>query len=257
MLQTLSYELGVLAKAVHHKNLSAAAIHVGLSQPQLSRVISKIEKELNVVLLDRSARRKSGWTPLAQDLAITFSKGFGRLEAEIASVAQDIQLNEIHIGTLEGLSNIALEFVQDCFLHLQMKRVFLDVYDIAELDSQFLSNNLDLAFTVKPPGQKKFSHLLEVGYQQVDKVSSDKKTLVVSPFEFSATDKKTLDGASQALISNSLELRRRWLKERGGSGILPVDAKTGKGRGPYTIYLLGSEMLSPRLWDQISKLFKN
>ena len=257
MLQSLTYELGVLAKAVHHRNLSAAAVHIGLSQPQLSRVILKIEKELNVILLDRSARRKSGWTPLAQDLAVAFTKGFGRLESEIVAVAQNIELAEIHIGTLEGLSNIALEFANSCFSLLQMKKVFLDVYDFGDLDSQFLSNTLDLAFTVKPPGSRKFTHLIEVGYQQVERVATDKKILVISPFEFLATDKKSMDGASQALVSNSLDIRRRWLKERGGTGILPVDAKTGKGRGPYTIYLLGSEMLSPRLWDKITQIFQD
>ena len=61
-MQQLYYELGVLAKAVNFKNLSAAALHVGLSQPQLSRIIAKIEEELKIVLLDRSAKRKSGWT---------------------------------------------------------------------------------------------------------------------------------------------------------------------------------------------------
>lgn len=63
-MQQLYYELGVLAKAVNFKNLSAAALHVGLSQPQLSRIIAKIEEELKIVLLDRSAKRKSGWTNL-------------------------------------------------------------------------------------------------------------------------------------------------------------------------------------------------
>ena len=59
MLQNLAYELSVLVKAVQHKNLSAAAVHVGLSQPQLSRLVAKIEHELNIILLDRTARRKS------------------------------------------------------------------------------------------------------------------------------------------------------------------------------------------------------
>ena len=63
-MQQLYYELGVLAKAVNFKNLSAAALHVGLSQPQLSRIIAKIEEELKIVLLDRSAKRKSGWTSI-------------------------------------------------------------------------------------------------------------------------------------------------------------------------------------------------
>jgi hypothetical protein len=257
MLQSLTYELEVLGKAVHHKNLSAAAVHIGLSQPQLSRVISKIERELNITLLDRSARRKSGWTHLAQELAVAYSKGFGRLESEILALAQEMERTELHIGTLEGLSAIAMNFAQDCFSSLKMKSVYLDVFDFGDLDSQFLSNNLDLAFTVRLPSQRKFSHVLEVGYQQVEKISTDKKIIVASPFEFSATDKKNLDETTQAFVSNSLDMRRRWLKEMGGTGILPVDAKTGKGRGPYTIYALGSELLSPRLWKSICDIFEN
>ena len=108
MLQSVSYELSVLAKAVQHKNLSAAAVHVGLSQPQLSRLIAKIEAELNVMLLDRSARRKSGWTPLAHDLALTFTKGMSKLQSEILSMAEQREVTELHIGTLEGLSHIPL-----------------------------------------------------------------------------------------------------------------------------------------------------
>lgn len=255
MLQNLTYELGVLAKSVQHKNLSAASAHVGLSQPQLSRVISKIEKELNIILLDRAARRKSGWTHLAQDLALAYSKGFGRLEAEILSLAQERELTELHVGTLEGLSGIAMKFAQDCFSDLKMKCVYLDVLDFAELDSQFLNQSLDLAITVKIPGSRKFGHVLEIGYQQVEKVNSDKSTIVLSPYEFTAHEKKALEPNVHALVSNSLDIRRRWLKENGGTGIIPVDAKTGKGKGQYTIYVLGSELLSPRLWQKITKTF--
>lgn len=250
MIHNLTYELSVLAKAIQHKNLSAAAVHVGLSQPQLSRLIAKIESELKVILLDRAARRKSGWTEIAKELALTYSRGIGRLESEIMALAQEREVTELRIATLEGLSTIASQFASDCFQTLKMKVVHLDIYDFKELDSEFLSGNLDLIFTVKPPGRQKFHHLIEVGYQNMEKIISDKSTLVCSPFEFHG-----LDGASHALVSNSLALRTHWLKNIGGTGSLPVDTRQGRGKGFFTVSLVGSDLLSPKMWEQIEKLF--
>jgi DNA-binding transcriptional LysR family regulator len=255
ILHNLTYELSVLAKAIQHKNLTAAAVHVGLSQPQLSRLIAKIESELNVVLLDRSARRKSGWTPIATELALTFTKGLTRLQTEILGLATARELTELHIGTLEGLSNLAMQFAQQCFEQLHMKTVFLDIYEFADLDSHFMSGNLDLVFSVKAPGKQKHQRLLEVGYQQMERVSSNKDIAVLSPFEHSGEDKKNLEAFKHVLISNSLAVRSRWLHEFGGAGTLPIDAKKGKGKGFYSVYLVGTDLLSPHLWSRIEALF--
>lgn len=254
-LHGLIYELSVLAKAVHHKNLSAASVHIGLSQPQLSRLIAKIESELNVVLLDRTARRKSGWTPLAHEIALSFSRSMGRLQSEILSLAQESEPSELRIGTLEGLSNIAMAFSKSCIQNLEIKSVHLDVLDFKDLDSQFLNQNLDLIFTVKNPSKQKPQHVLEVGYQQIEKVQSNKDILVLSPYELAATDKKLIDSAKKLFVSNSLALRTKWLDEVGGSGNVPTDAKKGKGKGYYSIYLIGSDLLSPIVWKKIQELF--
>jgi hypothetical protein len=255
VIHLLAYEMGVLTKAIQHKNLSAAAVHVGLSQPQLSRLVQKIESELNVVILDRTARRKSGWTPLAQELALAFSRGMSRLDTEISALAQEREVTELHIGTLEGLSSIALKFAKQCFDQLGMHMVHLDVMDFKDLDSEFLSGGLDLIFTVRSPSKQKFGHMLEVGYQQEEKVLSDKDTLVMSPFEVSGFDKKTLEQTKKIFISNSLSMRSVWLNTHGGTGSLPADAKTGRGKGVYSVYLIGSDLLSPRLWTKVENLF--
>lgn len=254
MLQNLTYELSILAKAVQHKNLSAAAVHVGLSQPQLSRLIAKIEAELNVILLDRTARRKSGWTPLANELSLTFTKGIGRLQSEILSLAQEREATELRIGTLEGLSGIATQFVQQCFEKIGMRTIYLDVLDFKDLDSEFLSGNLDMIFTVRSPSKQKFNHQLEVGYQQMEKISTNKDVLLYSPFEFAGIEKKSLESAKNILISNSLALRSNWLHNIGGTGVLPIDAKKGRGKGFYSVYLIGSDLLSPKIWAQISEV---
>jgi DNA-binding transcriptional LysR family regulator len=253
MLQNLAYEMSVLAKAVEHKNLSAAAVHIGLSQPQLSRLIAKIESELNVVLLDRSAKRKSSWTAVAEELAVTFSKGLSRLEVDLLKIAQDREQNELHIGTLEGLASIALQFVQLCFSELKMKAVYLDILDFKDLDSQFIGGNLDLIFTVRPPTKQKYQHLIEVGYQQNEKVSSSKDVYVCSPFELTG-DKKNELNHPHLFVSNSLSLRRQWLKEVGGTGSLPTDTHKGKGKGYYSVLLIGSDLISEKLWKRIVEI---
>lgn len=254
MLQNLTYELSILVKAVQHKNLSAASVHVGLSQPQLSRLVAKIEADLSVILLDRSAPRKSGWTPVAQELALTFNRGLGRLQNEILAIAHDSEPTELRIGTLEGLANMASQFTQECFQQLSMKTVFLDVLDFKDLDSEFLSGNLDLIFTVRSPSKQKFHHQIEVGYQQLEKISTNKDLYVYSPFEYVGIDKKSLEPVKNILICNSLALRSHWLHNLGGTGSLPVDAKTGRGKGFYSVFLIGSDLLSPKLWNSISQL---
>ncbi|MEZ0391923.1 MAG: LysR family transcriptional regulator [Pseudobdellovibrionaceae bacterium] len=253
MIQNLTYELSVLSKAIQHKNLSAAAQHIGLSQPQLSRLIAKIESELSVILLDRSARRKSGWTPLAHDLSLTFTKGISRLQSDILSVAQESEVHELRIGTLEGLSAIATQFVQHCFDKINIPTVYLDVLDFRDLDSQFLSGNLDLIFSVRPPSKQKYKHQLEVGYQQMEKISTNKEIYIFSPFEFTGAEKKSMEPGKKTLISNSLSFRSHWLHQIGGTGILPIDAKRGRGKGYYSVNLFGSDLISPKLWTLISE----
>jgi len=68
-MEHFNWELSVLSRAVAYQNLSGASQHVGLSQPQLSRIIQKLEAQWSVVLLDRSAKRKACWTPAAYKLA--------------------------------------------------------------------------------------------------------------------------------------------------------------------------------------------
>lgn len=250
----LTYELSILAKAVQHRNLSLAAVHVGLSQPQLSRLIQKLESELKVVLLDRSSRRKSGWTPAALDLAAAFFRGMGRLEAEVLSVTRQADIDEIRIGTLEGLASIAIGFAEQFFEKMNIKRIDLDVLEYRDLDSLFLSGQLDLIFTARVPSRQKFKYQLEVGYQQHERISQDKNYLVLSPFEMAQAGPPDLEGYGKFLVSNSLQVRSRWLQDFGGTGTLPVDAKRGKGKGYYSVYLLGNDLLSVNLWEQMAEV---
>ena len=250
-MHSIHYELSILAKAIHHKNLSAAALHVGLSQPQLSRIIAKIEDELQIVLLDRSAKRKSGWTPLATQVSEIFEKTQRRMEAELKTVSNAEMVAELHIGTLEGLASFAMKVAQICFEKVGIKKITLDIYDLSELESHFLSGDLDLIFSSKTPGRQKYTHLIEIGYQRLDKVEGSKDTAVMSTFEFNRNHDKEKMNHEHVLVSNSLMIRKEWLEKIGGVGYLPSEAKKGKAKDQEPVLLIGSELLSPQLWSEI------
>ena len=251
-MQHIYYELSVLGKAIHFKNLSAAALHVGLSQPQLSRIIAKIEDELKIVLLDRSAKRKSGWTPVAFQLSVMFEKSSKRLESELAHLSQNQIVAELKIGTLEGLSSFAMSTCHYCFENVGVSKIFIEIYDLSELEAHFLSGNLDLIFTSKSPGRQKFKYFLELGFQVLEKIQTNKKFAVLSSFEHGRSVKKEMDEFKHVLVSNSLALRKDWFSSIGGTGYLPTEAKKGKSKEHEPVYLIGSEILNPVLWSQIS-----
>lgn len=250
-MQPLYYELSVLAKAVQFKNLSAAALHVGLSQPQLSRIIGKLEDELKVVLLDRSARRKSGWTKSALQIAQIFEQTNARMEGEILSVTHREMVDELSVGTLEGLAHVALETCRACFERVGIKKISLNIYDLSELEANFLSGDLDLVFTSKNPGRQKFRNIEEIGYQDFTTVKSNRRFGLYSTFEFKRAPRKEVEAFEHLLVSNSLAIKREWLREIGGTGKLPSEPRKNRTDESELILLIGSELLSPPLWSQI------
>nr|BFD65499.1 hypothetical protein HAGR004_05210 [Bdellovibrio sp. HAGR004] len=251
-MQQLYYELSVLAKAVNFKNLSAAALHVGMSQPQLSRIIAKIEDELKIVLLDRSAKRKSGWTSVAFQLSEIFEKSIRRLETELQGISNNQMVAELHIGTLEGLSDFALNASRLCFEEVGVKKITLDIFDLNELEANFLSGNLDLIFTSKQPGRQKFKYLMELGFQRLESIETSRKFNVLSTFEYGRANKKELEQFPHLFVSNSLAIRRSWFELNGGTGHLPTEAKRGRAKDAEPVMMIGSELLSPMLWENIT-----
>jgi DNA-binding transcriptional LysR family regulator len=250
-MQQLTYELSVLTKAVNFKNLSAAALHVGLSQPQLSRIIAKIEDELKIVLLDRSAKRKSGWTSVAFSLSEVFEKANRRLELELQSISNNQMVGELHIGTLEGLAPFALNTSRMCFEKVGVTKITLDIFDLNELEANFLSGNLDLILTSKSPGRQKFKYLLELGYQRLEHIQTSDKFAVLSSFEYGRANKKELEKFPHLFVSNSLVIRKNWFDQIGGTGHVPTEAKRGRAKDAEPVLMIGSELLNPLLWENI------
>ena len=145
-MQHIYYELSVLGKAIHFKNLSAAALHVGLSQPQLSRIIAKIEDELKIILLDRSAKRKSGWTPVAFQLSLMFEKSSRHLDAELANLSH----NQIVADALESLrlnpnkNRIIFNLLPETFIMKDVQDLYETIFDETYARNNFQKKILDL-----------------------------------------------------------------------------------------------------------------
>jgi len=253
-MQDVHYRLSILTKAIQHKNLSAAADHIGLSQPQLSRVISKLEEDFQVVLLDRGVRRKSSWTPTALKLSEVYLQNEMHLQASIRKIMGQQLFSTLRIGALEGLSILALHYVHALFNEIDIKEIHLDIFEIGELESHFEAGELDLIFSFKIPGRQKYRNVLEVGYQSVDPINSEGPYLVCSPYEFSQYKLKGKKLNKKVFLSNSLFLRKKWLKKFKGMGYIPskINLKPSDGKSP--LYLIGSDLLSPQIWTQVASI---
>jgi hypothetical protein len=252
-MDTLHWPLTVLSKAVHFKNLTGASAHVGLSQPQLSRLISQIEKEFDVILLDRSAKRKSGWTPAAIRLAEIYSQNARKLQTSIQEAIAAQVPTQLTIGTLEGQSELALSMAHHLLENSKVTELALDVYDQNDLEEKFFNGDLDLILTSHEPGKQKFKHVVEIGFQSLDEVETNTHFTVLSPFEFGRMKKKP---TNKVLISNSLAVRKFWVNTYGGKATMPSAIKKTKGRDMYPVLLIGTELFNESLWRTVLEAAK-
>lgn len=251
-METLHWPLSVLSRAVHFKNLTGASAHVGLSQPQLSRIVSQLEKEFNVTLLDRTARRKSGWTNTAFRLAEIYGQNSRKLQDALNEALAAQVPSQVRIGTLEGLSSIALNLAKSFLEDSKVHSVELDVFDQNELEQKFLNGDIDLMLSSRTPGKQKFKHVLELGQQTFKTFNDTDKVSVRSPYEHGSQKRKPEDRDRKLFISNSLALRKTWLETFGGVGDLPSKVKRGRG-AEHVVLLIGHELFHENLWDFVEK----
>jgi hypothetical protein len=254
-MERVFYELSVLTRAVAHKNLSGASNHVGLSQPQLSRIVKKIEEAFSVSLLDRTAKRNATWTPVAFQLAEFYARKIRSFDRDLEALVQRTQTMQLVVGTLEGLIPVALPFVHCLLEEAGIKLVEIDVFDLDRLESMFSKGELDLIFTSREPGRKKFTYARDLGYQSLDSINSNAHFQVMSTFEYGSR-RESLKHVDKVLISNSLGIRREWFDRFGGKGTLPSEPKKKQSSKLDTerIILLGAETLSRSVWEKLAKV---
>jgi hypothetical protein len=269
-LEGLSWELSVLSKAVAYKNLSGAAQNVGISQPQLSRIVGKLESELRAVLLDRGARRKSGWTPLAFQLAEVYLKSVRGLNSDVQKLIEGNEPRLLHVGTLEGLIQLAVKFGNHVLSNTGIETIEVNVYDLNVLEEKFFKGDLDVIFTAREPGRKKYQYSKHLGYQSLELVENSDKFRVMSSFEFGVSEvknarhnksKKGEQQGPKTIISNSLAVRRQWMESCGGIGTLPSPVRASKKAAASSnkvieeddVYLYAQDYLSSALWEKAAK----
>ena len=258
-VQNIHWQLSILSKAIHYKNLSGAASHVGVSQPQLSRIVSRLEEELGVVLLDRTARRKSGWTPVAFKIAETYFQTSRKLTQTLQQLKTDDEPTHLTIGTLEGLIPLASDFCAQALTQPRMQMVELNVYDISILEEKFAKDEVDLIFTFREPGRHKYRYVRELGYQVFDRRLGGDGPRVLSPYEYAnySQQKKPAKSAKARplLVSNSLTIRKLWIESFKGAGSIPSDVRRRKTADTdVPVMLVASDLLNPALWSRLEEI---
>lgn len=244
-ISSLIYPLKILEKAIHYKNLSAASQHIGLSQPQLSRLIKQLEEELQIQLLDRTSKRDTHWRPLAKELCDLFLNHQTSFSKNLSAFLNNSEPKNIHIGTLEGMRSFALTIANRLFKHGLVNEVFLDVLDLSPLEKEFSEGSHDLIITMRDPGKRKFKYESVLGYQEHVLQGNKEGIPAFSSFEVTQLKNKNLL-KSPKLISNSLLIREEWCLKHKGWSYLPKNLNESKKQSP--VILLAQDYLSEKLW---------
>ena len=250
--------LSVLSRAVHFQNLTAASQHVGLSQPQLSRLVGQLEQGLGVVLLDRGVRRKTNWTAMALRLAEMFDHTEHRLARAMQELLTEAMVSELKAACLEGLADLAVGQLGRLVKHPHWRLIHLDVLDQTEIEERFLNGSVDVIWTSRVPGKGKPRHQIELGFQSLNNRDSGTPVNLLSRYEFGQSRKRSVSSAHSrgtreplTIVSNSLRVRELWYDKIGGRGLFPSAVKSEKGRGQLPVLLLGSALLPEMVWQEL------
>ncbi|MCX6119411.1 MAG: LysR family transcriptional regulator [Proteobacteria bacterium] len=247
----LNWELNVLSRAIAFQNLSGAASHIGMSQPQLSRIISKLESEYGVMLLDRSSKRKSSWTAKAQKLVELYSELSDQFRIQVDQIAESKPMTTLRIATLEGLIHEAVEFASSLFKDGTCKTIELIVGDLGMIEERYFQGSIEFLLTSREPGKRKLVRSQIIGFQTLDLIETNARIQVLSLFEYSTLPKKHLiDPDKKRFVSNSLHARKEWLEREGGYGFIPspLKRKSTKNASHVPVYLIGLDHLTDVLW---------
>ncbi len=254
---TLAWELSVLERSVKFPTLSVASEHIGISQPQISRIIKKLEDELEVTLLERSSKRQTHWTPSAQKMADEFHKTRQNFRNMLYKNFRPDELFELKIGCLEGLSPLAVHFTKDLFAEDFCSHIELHVFDLSELTDHFHKGDLNIIFSSRSLGKTNQSVKRIIGYQNLAYIGTPDQPLhILSPTEkaLSLHSSRHARKHAKRLITNSLEVKKAWMKDSGVYGSLPSEVFANKRKSEKNlvcepVYLIGGQKLPKKVQD--------
>lgn len=249
-MSSLNERLEVISSCIDYKNLTSASQNVGLSQPQLSRIVKSSEDELGISLLDRSSPRHSTWTPEARGVVEIYLRSKKSLDAELGAYLEGTVQKELKIGCLEGLVTLGVESSAELLKNTLIEKVTLNLYDLNQLEAKFLSKDLDLAFTSRSPGRQKLAYERTVGHQTLNKIKTKNSEIrIFSSFEDLSSLNKVRHKLEKKLVSNSLAVRRSFQKIHGGEVLLPGEVMPIKVKGSVPVLLIGQEHVSKKIWQ--------
>lgn len=278
-MEQIAFELSILRRCVAFKNLTWAAQHVGLSQPQISRIIKKIETHVGFPLLDRSSKRTACWLPEALRLAEIHAQSVQNFERELQSLKVTGIPTSLKIGLLEGMMISLMSLIENLSRELQLQHIEICVFDLSELEEKFFRSEIDLLFSSQEPGKRKFENSLLIGYQNLDSHNKNDKDKVMSPFEYATRNSSTntlrkksvkesvgllpqqkgkTAPTGRMIISNSLEWRRLWIEKYKGHGYLPSSIHQKKSDGAIPVIALGADYpWMPLLFEKLQSRVKS
>ncbi len=254
---TLAWELSILERCVKFPNLSVASEHIGISQPQISRTVKKLETELDVLLLDRTSKRQTHWTPAALKIADEFQSTRKQFRSMLYKNFRKEELHEVRIGCLEGLSTLANQFAKWVFEEDLCSQIEIHVLDLGELSDHFHAGQLDLIFTSRSLGKTKQSVRRTIGYQNLSYIGDAETGLhVLSPTEkaLSLHSSRHSQKHAKRLVTNSLAVKKVWMQQKGIYGSFPSEIFPDKRKSTKTsvcepVLLIGSDKLPAKLQD--------
>ncbi len=255
-MNPIFWELSVLGRAIHFPNLSSAAANIGISQPQLSRIIKKIETELNTPLLSRESRRNSHWTPSALKIAEAYLKHNKKIGEELEQITQSSLPKKISIGFLEGLMPLAAQLGQHLLKSNLVTQLEMDVFDLSMLEETFLRGDLDVVLTARTPGRKKYNHVRTLGYQRITKHNVAATTTCLTLFESTALLQKSKDAlkSKNVIVSNSLALKKYLVEEYKISADIPSELHSkAQSKDDREVLLLASPSFPESFWVEVDK----
>lgn len=231
---------------------------MGLSQPQISRIIKKIEENVGFPLLDRSSKRTSYWLPEALKLAEIHAQQTKSFEREIQLLRMTGVPSTLRVGLLEGMMVSLFSLIEDLTRKLDVLHLEVVVLDLSDLEEKFFRGEIDLLFSSQEPGKRKFEHSLILGYQRLDILNKNARDRVMSPFEFASDPGKRKSASSSAqrtrssseggrsqtkrvVLSNSLEWRKMWIKKFGAEGQLPSEIQSKRTEQAVPVIALGAD----------------
>lgn len=256
----LSWEIEVLSKAIFYPNLSVAASQIGLSQPQLSRILSRVEAELDIRLLDRDSKRKVSWRPEAEQLAQKYLKASRLWESELQSLnsSQD-QIRQIKVGCLEGLSEVLMNYIEAILKYEKvLENIEIEAVDLGDLEKGFLLGDFDLILSSRSPGKKKFSYMENVGYQSFVHYAGTLNWVVQTPFENAQDSKKK---NKKTIITKSLWLKNLCREKLDASASIPqkprkknINTKSLDSEKLSPVFMIAQEYFPKGLWSELLKV---